>query len=447
MRTQLGRLMRFVLVAVLLAVLAPTTVLAQGTGPDDAMSPCCDMTPIRPGETLWYVFHEEGDGEQIEIEMFVEPEHGAEFEVLTPDQLKLWQEGRKYEPIGRGTKNEAIKADLNWAGNFLKAADYYVLVKNRTAEVSHYRLVIKGKDVSFPSELLPAKMPTERAMTPTIAPPTAPATAAITPGIYAVDGQWRTLAMGETNWYAFDYIGNDETAIQITVDEKTAGMVNFALWTPDLYARKMKGEKVDPIGRGAEDPCVQAADLNWQGAFNFSGRFYIEVTHTCQAGMANYLLNVSGKDVSFPPMSSATPAPAPVPAVRAVAPAAPPAPAPEIFSVDGQWRTLNMQQTHWYAFNYMGDDETMIEIAIDEGTPGMVNFAVWTPDLYARKMKGEKVDPIGRGSENPCIEVTDLMWAGSFNFSGRFYVEVTHTCQPGPATYQLTVTGEDVSTQ
>jgi hypothetical protein len=403
------------------------------------------MAPIRPGETHWYVFHDEGDGERIEIEMFVEPENGAQFEVLTPDQLKLWQDGLKYEPIGRGTENEAIKADLNWAGNFLKAADYYVLVKNRTAEVSGYRIAIHGKDVSFPSKLLPSMtLPTMSAPVERAVPP---ATVATAPGIYAVDRQWRTLDMQQTHWYAFDYNGDDETAIQITVDEKTAGMVNFAVWTPDLYARKMKGEEVDPIGRGAEDPCVQAADLNWLGSFNFSGRFYVEVTHTCQTGMANYLLTVSGKDVSFPPMGSAAPAPV-ARTVEVVAPPAPaPAPASTIFNADGQWRTLDMQQTHWYAFNYIGDDESMIEIAVDEVTPGMVNFSVWTPDLYARKMKGEEVDPIGRGAENPCIEVTDLMWAGSFNFSGRFYVEVTHTCQQGPATYQLTVSGADVSTQ
>ncbi|MCB0114631.1 MAG: hypothetical protein KDD84_11095, partial [Caldilineaceae bacterium] len=428
MRTSLGRILRFALVAVLLAVLAPTTVLAQGTGPEDAFSPCCQMMPIQPGETLWYVFHDEGDGRLIEIELFVDPDNGAEFEVLTPDQLKLWQDGLEYEPIGRGTENDAIDADLNWAGNFLKAADYYVLVKNRTAEVSFYRLVIKGKDVSFPSKLLPSMTqpaaPTER----TVAP--APVAAPVTPGIYAVDGQWRTLAMGATNWYAFDYTG-DDTAIQITVDEKTAGMVNFNVWTPDLYARKMKGEEVDPIGRGTENPCVEVADLNWQGSFNFSGRFYVEVTHTCQQGMATYLLNVTGKDVSYPPMSGAAPAPAPV--ARTVEPAAP-VPAPEIFSVDGQWRQLAMQQIHWYAFNYDGDDETTIEIDVLEETAGMVNFNVWTPDLYARKMKGEEVDPIGRGAVNPCIEVTDLHWAGSFNFSGRFYVEVTHTCQQGMAT-------------
>lgn len=296
MRTELGSIFVILLIVGLMAVLTPAVASAAGSGPDDAMAPSGEMIPIEPGETHWYVFREEGDGSQIDIEMEVDPASGASFEVWTKDTLRLWQQGLDFEPVGRGTANPNIDADYNWSGNFVESGNFYVLVNHEGTGTSFYKLSITGKDVSFPTRTAPvaeaAPAPMARAMAPTEEP-----TMAAGIGIYAVDGVWRTLGMNDIHWYAFNY-GGDNSPIQIAVDEEVDGRVNFAVWTPELYARKMKGEDVEPIGRGSPDPCVQMGNLNWAGSFDFGGRFYVSVDHTCQEGPGTYVLQVMGADVS-----------------------------------------------------------------------------------------------------------------------------------------------------
>jgi hypothetical protein len=284
MLRKIGQLFTSLVILGILFVSLTGAVLAEGTGPDDAMAATGEWTTLQKGETHWYVFRDEGDGAQIDIEFYVEPNNSATFEVWTPEQRQLWAHDQKFDPVGQGTKNSAIEADLSWEGNFSTSGNYYVVVKHKGMEPSQYRLVIRGKDVSFPTLAVAKRAPAAAPQPPTTQPMAV---------VMGVDGQWRTLNMGETHWYSLTYGGDNET-LQIAVEEEVMGRVNFALWTPDLYARKMKGEDVDPVGRGSENPCVQAGDLNWTGDFNFGGTFYISVEHTCQPGPGTYVLSVTG---------------------------------------------------------------------------------------------------------------------------------------------------------
>ncbi|MCB0086583.1 MAG: hypothetical protein KDE54_01615, partial [Caldilineaceae bacterium] len=76
---------------------------------------------------------------------------GLTFQVLTPDELRLWQEGLSYDPVGRGTENADLNADLFWTGSFVKGGTYYVVVEpsGLNAGPTTYSLTVTGEDVSF----------------------------------------------------------------------------------------------------------------------------------------------------------------------------------------------------------------------------------------------------------------------------------------------------------
>ncbi|MEZ4620690.1 MAG: hypothetical protein R2867_34985 [Caldilineaceae bacterium] len=56
-----------------------------------------------------------------------------------------------FQPIGQGTANELLKADLFWTGSFVKSGIYYVVVqRDPIAEgVCSYQLRVTGEDVSL----------------------------------------------------------------------------------------------------------------------------------------------------------------------------------------------------------------------------------------------------------------------------------------------------------
>jgi hypothetical protein len=102
----------------------------------------------------------------------------------------------------------------------------------------------------------------------------------------------------------------------------------------------------------------------------------------------------------------------------------------------GQWAPLAIGQRVWYAFNYSGDgSRVVVRMSIDQSNSA--TFAVWTPAELVQSAQDDTVQPVGRGSVNSTLG-GDLVWAGSFNTPGTYYVVVTQTGST-PTNYLLTI--------
>lgn len=131
---------------------APTVLADQpSSSPENPLPPIGKPESIAPGETHWYGFRDEGDESTIQVSADAIPDDCLAFELWTPEQLRLWQLGSAFIPVGQGTANPSLNADLFWAGGFVKSGIYYVVVK-RDPSVSgtcSYKLQVTGDDVSL----------------------------------------------------------------------------------------------------------------------------------------------------------------------------------------------------------------------------------------------------------------------------------------------------------
>jgi hypothetical protein len=127
-----------------------STASAAGTGPADALAPVNTWQPLENNQRLWYAFNYAGDGSQIQIELQVEPEGGATFEVWTPDLIWYWSIGKDVEPIGRGSDDPFTEGKLIWSGSFATAGTYYVVVEHSGSVKSYYLLDVSGDGVTLP---------------------------------------------------------------------------------------------------------------------------------------------------------------------------------------------------------------------------------------------------------------------------------------------------------
>jgi hypothetical protein len=108
------------------------------------------------------------------------------------------------------------------------------------------------------------------------------------------------------------------------------------------------------------------------------------------------------------------------------------------------WQPLSPGETHWYAFDYQGDG-SQIQVRLEVVPEGGATFALWTPEGIRRWGLGLEADPIGRGSTDPSAG-SALVWSGSFNTPGTYYVAVQHENNPAGTTYYLLeVSGSGVS--
>jgi TolB protein len=111
---------------------------------------------------------------------------------------------------------------------------------------------------------------------------------------------------------------------------------------------------------------------------------------------------------------------------------------------DDAWHPINPGAEHWYAFYYAGDGSPF-QIRLQAVPEGSAAFALWTPHDRRLWADGAEVEPVGRGSPDPTADDT-LVWSGSFNTGGTYYLIVEHAgSQPGPSYYTLDVTGDGVS--
>lgn len=110
----------------------------------------------------------------------------------------------------------------------------------------------------------------------------------------------------------------------------------------------------------------------------------------------------------------------------------------------GDWRPLPAGEGHWYAFYYAGDG-SQVDVSLQVEPKEGATFAVWTPREIRDRGLGLDVDPIGRGSPAPAAD-GPLVWSGSFNTKGTYYVAVEAAGgQPGPSYYLLQIRGDGVS--
>jgi TolB protein len=108
------------------------------------------------------------------------------------------------------------------------------------------------------------------------------------------------------------------------------------------------------------------------------------------------------------------------------------------------WQSIGPGESRWYAFRYAGDG-SQIQVLLQVEPAESAAFAVWTPEEAERWRLGFEIEPIGRGSADLSAGGS-LLWSGSFETEGTYYVVVEHTgSQPGASYTLLQISGSGVS--
>lgn len=118
---------------------------------ENPLPPIGKLTTITDNEVQWYAFRDEGDASTIQVSADASPDTCLTFAIWTPEQLQLWRQGEVVRPVGQGTANSTLKADLFWTGSFVKSGIYYVVVRRNPAVPGDctYKLTVLGEDVSL----------------------------------------------------------------------------------------------------------------------------------------------------------------------------------------------------------------------------------------------------------------------------------------------------------
>lgn len=327
-----------------------------GDGPNSAAAPLGDWVTLQNGETHWYTFTEGGGEKDVEVRMALSQNDKADFEVWTSDNLREWQNGSEFDPVGAGTANENLNDDLYWKGRFVSGDTYYVIVKSRNFGPIDYWLTISGRDVGFPSAAVMMEQTTEEtateetaeevemtdeAETVEIEEAEVEATAVEAVEVESVDvvveeteeasteesatesemtgessasddvtlgthagvaldpiGETKLLNPGDTHWYAFREEGDGAT-VQAILNASPQVGIYFEVWNAEQFRKWQAGEDFDPVGAGTKNTAANI-DLHWRGSFVSSSDYYVVVRHTGAVNDAiEYSLTVTGDDVSY----------------------------------------------------------------------------------------------------------------------------------------------------
>jgi hypothetical protein len=115
----------------------------------------------------------------------------------------------------------------------------------------------------------------------------------------APSANWLSLSAGESPWYAFQYAG-DGSQVKVQLQVVPEGSAGFLVWTPELIERWALGHRVEPVGRGSDDPFAEGI-LTWSGSFTTAGTYYVVVKQADgQPGRSHYLLQIEGDGVFWP---------------------------------------------------------------------------------------------------------------------------------------------------
>ncbi len=302
------------------------------------------------------------------------------------------------------------------------------------------------------------------------APGTGPETA------FTVPAGTVSIPAGGELWFAFSYAGDGS---QIYVDMggnfqwpgHRRFLTQFTVWTPANVQARSMNQAVTPVGAGTVNSSTSNPDQVWSGSFNLPATYYVVVDQNPLTS-GSLQLKVAGSGVygAGQPMPFSAAAATVAPAPNAVAAPSPAGAAPGVSApvtstttpgvsapvtgtaasgagpdaaIDGSlgWVTTTPGSTTWYAFQYAGDgSQVTINLQVYPSTTA--SFAVWTPANLQTMQAGQGVTPVGAGSANP-YNANDLLWSGSFNTRGTYYVPVAQSATPGG--YNLRITGSGVS--
>ena len=123
--------------------LPAAAVTKTGAGPDDALTPSGEWAPLAKGQQVWYALPQDGGGSKILVRMAVDPKNAGSFKILTPENVRLWAAGQKYEPVGRGATSDAFGGDQIWTGSFKTPGAYYIVVEQTGANEGGYKLSVQ----------------------------------------------------------------------------------------------------------------------------------------------------------------------------------------------------------------------------------------------------------------------------------------------------------------
>lgn len=349
------------------AAFAQDLTSAPGAGPGNALRPADGVVTIAPGQWQWYSFRSQApvNVEDEGTDVVTNPEDATinaalrrqsgvvDFEVWSTADLNKWYGDSDFDPTGVGTTNEFLPGDpLFWEGSFDGNNNFYLIVKNRSAQTSSYTLAITG-DVAFPSTValtpgtdtavaqatvpaasadmavaqpaLPAVSSEELALTvdvPSESAASEPAMMTTQVGFDAAsavmpaNGTVR-IAPGQWQWYTFSSqaltgpAGNEDVKQGVTSFETAtidaalrvrSGSVDFEVWSTDDLNNWSDNVDFDPTGVGTTNEFLSGDPLFWQGSFEGRNTFYLIVMNR-GAQPATYSLDITG-DVNFPSTSS-----------------------------------------------------------------------------------------------------------------------------------------------
>ena len=265
------------LAGVLMLVSVSAVFAEDGAGPENALAPDGTWGMLESGDAIWYGFDYDGNTDPLDILLKLQPTDGANFSLLTPDEMKLWRDTGKIEAIGMGGEDNNVHADLSWSGSFNAPGRYFILLEDSPARegVTYYSLQLVNDGIPMkpaPSEIVVA------AAAPVAAADVRAEPALAGTGVddaMAIKGDWQELPQGESHWYAFRYDGK-EGQIKINLDADSTSDIRFSLRTPEDVRHWQQTGEIRACGCGSKND-LESGDLFWTGNFNSPGTYFVVV--------------------------------------------------------------------------------------------------------------------------------------------------------------------------
>jgi hypothetical protein len=305
-----------IIVFALLAVLMLSSIaMAQdvpGSSPQNPLIPDGTWVEMPALNQHWYVIHDEGDDEAIEVKLRTVPNGAVELEVWTPEQLRAWALEEEFDPVGMATLSCGCELDdsvgkFDWRGSFLGETDFYLIAKSKDDAPSYYTLEVIGEDVTFPTGVSLAAEPAPVAAS--IAQPVAAVLqdhAAESPA-YAlpISEELTEIADEQMHWYGFRYDQDEEyEAMEVRVYAQPEGSVVATL------RNMQQAQKWEQDGSNFHFGCCTEAYkdvaeeeieafMRWMSDDLASGEYFLtlELAEDFE-GPATYRLEVLGEGIS-----------------------------------------------------------------------------------------------------------------------------------------------------
>ena len=239
-----------------------------------------------------------------------------------------------------------------------------------------------------------------------------------------IPSQTQTIQGNSELWYRYEYDGN-RSQVTLRIPSAPDGLT-VQVHNP---ASMESWWSSDPIGVLS----WEGNDMVWSGNSNESGTYYVQIDNE-NAFAVNFSLVLTGDHVRTAPLP---PAPAENLPGEVVAPTNANIDPYHAIVVDNSAHMLPGSASLWYRFDYFGgNDRDLITITMINGKNSGMGFKVWTPDDIAKWWENEA---IGQGTPKE----NDLLWAGSFNTSDTYYVQVFNN-NSYPLEFTLTISGRTI---